>query len=117
MYIDETNGDLKYANCNISYAHLTLSCHDTVIDNIGIGAYGVFPEINIYSDFQTEPILSYFNTTNDTSGSMKFLECETKLLDCLFCNLSCQTSYRYNLTRNHLFIIDFNNYHTHCHCL
>ena len=75
MYTDQTNGDLKYANCNISYIEMELSCAKTVVDNIGIDAYGVFPEMDIYSDFQSWPILSYFNSTSDELGAIKFMEC------------------------------------------
>lgn len=84
MYTDQTNGDLKYANCNVSYSEMKLNCRNRVVDNIGIGAYGVFPEMDVYSEFQSYPILSYFNSTSNDSGAIKFMECN---------DISCSNPY------------------------
>jgi hypothetical protein len=70
MYVDETNGWMKVAHCatvNCSSGSVTLS----TIDEIGIGAYGEFPEMQI-NPFTGFAVLSYFNQTNHTSGIILF---------------------------------------------
>lgn len=73
MYVDETNGWMKIVHCNTidcKFESLTI----TVLDEIGIGAYGEFPEMQI-NPYNGLPVLSYFNQTNSTSSSLKVTQC------------------------------------------
>lgn len=49
---------------NVSFATL---------DNIGVDAYGVFPELDVTS--QSLPLLSYFNSLSNTTGSLNLAAC------------------------------------------
>lgn len=73
MYVDESNGWMKVLHCGTNDCSLG-SRTITVIDEIGISAYGEFPEmqINPISGFA---VLSYFNQTNSTSGAVKVAQC------------------------------------------
>ena len=72
MYVDETNVWMKVAHCN------SIDCSGavtkTIVDEIGISAYGEFPEIQI-NPLTGLAVLSYFNQTNHTSGSLKTTQC------------------------------------------
>lgn len=80
MYVDETTGGLYYANCSLQLESMFgLKCDNNVIDMIGINAYGVFPEMDFYSGLShygiNGPILSYFNSSSETTGALKVAQC------------------------------------------
>ena len=52
-----------------------------VLDEVGRGAYGEFPELDI-SPLTGFPILSYFNQTNSSSGKFLTLPCKYLTLPC-----------------------------------
>eukprot|EP00324_Dicrateria_rotunda_P001529 CAMPEP_0206167364 /NCGR_PEP_ID=MMETSP1474-20131121/27883_1 /ASSEMBLY_ACC=CAM_ASM_001110 /TAXON_ID=97495 /ORGANISM="Imantonia sp., Strain RCC918" /LENGTH=247 /DNA_ID=CAMNT_0053571965 /DNA_START=77 /DNA_END=817 /DNA_ORIENTATION=+ len=74
MYVDETNGWMKVLHCSTPHCDngtIVIS----VIDEIGIEAYGEFPEMQI-NPLNGLPVLSYFNQTNSTSSNVKIAQCE-----------------------------------------
>eukprot|EP01084_Bolivina_argentea_P068565 124805_1 len=81
MYTDQTNGDLKYANCSINAHTNNIGCDYTILDSIGIAAYGVFPEMDYYSTFGNGngPILSYIDQSDNTTSKLKVLQCNSML--------------------------------------
>jgi len=72
MYVDEANGWMKVAHCSTS--NCAGSVQKTVIDEIGISAYGEFPEMQI-NPLNGLAVLSYFNQTNSSSSAMKVAQC------------------------------------------
>eukprot|EP00009_Paramoeba_aestuarina_P003175 CAMPEP_0201514688 /NCGR_PEP_ID=MMETSP0161_2-20130828/6464_1 /ASSEMBLY_ACC=CAM_ASM_000251 /TAXON_ID=180227 /ORGANISM="Neoparamoeba aestuarina, Strain SoJaBio B1-5/56/2" /LENGTH=308 /DNA_ID=CAMNT_0047911315 /DNA_START=31 /DNA_END=954 /DNA_ORIENTATION=- len=56
---------------------VSFSCTHQVIDFIGEAPYGVFPEIDVYYNLNSPyPIFSYFNTTGNRKGTLKFGQCD-----------------------------------------
>src|SRR3990167_3164958 len=72
MYVDETNGWMKVAHC--SSKDCSGAVTKTIVDEIGISAYGEFPELQI-NPLTGLAVLSYFNQTNHTSGIKQSLFC------------------------------------------
>ena len=89
IYVNETSGNLKYAYCNIDSKpqKTELICLITVIDYIGTNVFAVFPELDEYQHFNAYPVMSYFDSISNTSGSINFAECNNIKCD----NASIQT--------------------------
>mmetsp|Transcript_83174 Transcript_83174/g.101925 ORF Transcript_83174/g.101925 Transcript_83174/m.101925 type:complete len:154 (-) Transcript_83174:613-1074(-) len=81
MYVDATNGDLKYANCSINKATNGFKCDKNVIDSIGVNAYGVFPEMDYYPTLNEYPVLVYIDQSNNITSALKVTQCNSLLCD------------------------------------
>eukprot|EP01084_Bolivina_argentea_P068566 124806_1 len=82
IYVDSTNGTLKYANCSINARKNNFQCNYNILDNIGINAYGVFPEMDYYETFNKDgPIMSYIDQTNNVTSKLKILQCNNMQCD------------------------------------
>ena len=82
MYVDNTNGTLKYANCSIDAKTNNMKCNFNILDVIGVNAYGVFPEMNYYQTFnQNGPMMSYIDQSNNITSKLKILQCNSMLCD------------------------------------
>eukprot|EP01084_Bolivina_argentea_P127078 224813_1 len=81
IYVNETNGDLKYATCTMMVTTMLLKCDISIVDNIGIDAYGVFPELDEYYNLNQYPVMSYFNSISNISGSINFAQCNNMKCD------------------------------------
>ena len=56
------SGSLKYANCSLDLDSGSLQCDSRSIDEIGVDAYGVFPEMDYVATFSAEgPFMSYID--------------------------------------------------------
>eukprot|EP01104_Vermistella_antarctica_P010530 TRINITY_DN2819_c0_g1_i2.p1 TRINITY_DN2819_c0_g1~~TRINITY_DN2819_c0_g1_i2.p1 ORF type:complete len:276 (-),score=55.60 TRINITY_DN2819_c0_g1_i2:967-1794(-) len=77
MYTDESNGYMKTCHCFTSDCDangLTISVVDR---SIGYGAYGEFPHLTISPYSPYAPVMSYFNQTSPTQGSLMLAQCLT----------------------------------------
>lgn len=79
MYVNEDTGDLRYAVMTLNYNPFSFTSQTTIIGNIGNTPYGVFPELDFYSGLNNfQPVLSFFDTVSNISGSLKFAQCSDK---------------------------------------
>ena len=76
VYLDSTTGGWFFEYCVIGSE---LMCNLTQIDNIGVAAYGVFPEVDFYPSLSPFPIISYFNSSSATTGCLKLAFCDSEL--------------------------------------
>eukprot|EP00754_Rhynchopus_humris_P048655 Rhum_TRINITY_DN7927_c0_g2::Rhum_TRINITY_DN7927_c0_g2_i1::g.25231::m.25231 len=79
MYVDETDGRLLYAYCEVDAAAAAPRCKKRVLDNVGSGAYGVFPEMDFHPSLSGGPVLTYYHSVqNDTGpGQLRICLCDT----------------------------------------
>ncbi|KAJ9456844.1 hypothetical protein DIPPA_00309 [Diplonema papillatum] len=83
VYVDDTTGDFFFYNCRFVPGTASVACSSTKIDEIGVNAYGVFPEIDICRAYSPYPVMTYFSSAAAAAGQLKFAKCASATCDSL----------------------------------